>query len=293
MNLALTAALIMAIFAGAARAQPQSLAAYMALPQHAPSARIAYGKQASQVVELFLPPGKGPHPVVILLHGGCWRREFEGLRQTSGVAADLAAQGVAVWNIDYRGVDETGGGYPGTFQDVAAAVDLIGADARLYDLDATKVVAVGHSAGGHLALWAAARPRLPRGSVLYAAHPLPISTVLSLGGVGDLQGQEGVAKASCGFARDALLGQRPSPFADTSPAELLPAGTKVIMIHGALDPIFPPDTGRAYVARATASGDPAEFMAIPGAGHFDTVMTGTAAWRLVSARVLGEIRALR
>jgi acetyl esterase/lipase len=288
---ALPVFLTMALAVGAARAEPQPLAAYMALPEHAPSARIAYGPGPSQVVELFLPKGKGPHPVVILLHGGCWRREYEGLKQTSGIAADLASRGLAVWNVEYRGVDEAGGGYPGTFQDVATAVDLIRTDAAKYNLDTRRLVAVGHSAGAHLALWAAARPRLPAGSVLKSADPLPIRTVISLGGVGDLKAQEAVSKMVCGYDRDILLGVRPDPFADTSPAELLPTGTKVVMVHGVYDHVFPPYTGRAYAEKVAAASDPVEVVIIPDAGHFDTVMTGTPAWNIVSARIVAEIKA--
>lgn len=293
MNAALSALLMTALVAGPAAAAPQPLAAYMALPQHPPSARIAYGKQPSQVVELFLPKGKGPFPVVVLLHGGCWRRELEGLKQTSGIAADLAAHGLAVWNVEYRGVDEPGGGYPGTFQDVATAVDLIRTDAQRYNLDPRRVLAVGHSAGGHLGLWAAARPRLPADSVLRSADPLAIRTVISLGGVGDLQAQEGVAKLVCGFDRDRLLGERADPFADTSPAELLPAGAKAIMVHGVYDHVFPPYTGRAYAEKVKAAGDAAEVVIVPDAGHFDTVMTGAPAWAIVSDLIAREMTALR
>lgn len=267
-------------------AQPCLLADYMALPQRTPHARISYGAKPSQVVEVFLPKGGGPFPVTILLHGGCWRREYQGLKQTSGIAADLAARGAAVWNIDYRGVDEAGGGYPGMFHDVAAGVDLIRTYAERYDLDPKRVVAAGHSAGGHLALWAAARPQLPTSSPLHAANPLPIPVVISLGGVGDLKAHEEVSKMVCGYDRDKLLGVRADPFADTSPAELLPSGTKVVMVHGVYDHVFPPYTGLSYVAKVKAAGDIAEMIIVPDAGHFDTVMTGTPAWRLVSSRIL-------
>lgn len=288
-------ALALAAGVSAQAAPPTSLLAtadYMALPQRPPSARVSYGPSRSQVVEVFLPRGKGPFPVAVMLHGGCWRSQFQGLRQTSGIAADLARRGVAVWNIDYRGVDEPGGGYPGTFQDVARAVDLIRRDAKKYGLDAGRVIAVGHSAGGHLALWAAARARVPTTSVLKVRGPVSIPTVISLGGVGDLRAQEALAKETCGLERAALLGARPDPFADTSPAELLPADVKAIMIHGSLDPIFPPATGRAYADKVKASGDPAEFVEISGVGHFEPVVATTPAWSLVAARVLAEIRAL-
>src|SRR5258705_9819055 len=133
-----------------------------------PAAAFPYGSAPSQVAELFLPKGKGPYPVVVLLHGGCFLQQFEGFPQTSGLAADLAGRGYAVWNVEYRKLGEAGAGYPGTFQDVATAVDRLRAEAPKHDLDLKRVIAIGHSAGGHLALWAASRGRLPAASPLRA-----------------------------------------------------------------------------------------------------------------------------
>ncbi len=286
----LLAAFAAVLLAGcSAAAAPAKVADYMALPVIPPSASIAYGPATSQVVEVFLPKGKGPFPVVVLLHGGCWLRQFEGLKQTSGIAADLAARGVAVWNIDYRGVDEPGGGYPGTYQDVATAVDRLRAEAPRYRLDLNRLVVVGHSAGGHLGLWAAGRPHLPRTSPLWSAQPLPIRTVISLGGVGDLRAQEAQAAKVCGFDRAQLGAPGPAPFADTSPAEWLPDGVRVVMIHGELDPIFPPATGEAYVAKVRAAGGQADFVLIPSVGHFEPVMAATPAWQTVVARIQQEL----
>jgi acetyl esterase/lipase len=262
----------------------------MEQPRSAPHARIAYGAAASQVVELFLPKGRGPHPVVVLLHGGCYLQRFEGLPQTSGVAADLARRGFAVWNVEYRRLGEPGAGYPGTFEDVATAVDRIRAEAAKYRLDTSRVVALGHSAGGHLGLWAASRGRIARDSPLWRPDPLPIRAVISLGGIGDLQGQGDVFAGACGDAIPRLVGER---FADTSPAELLPGAPRVVMIHGVFDHVMPPDTGRAYAERVRGAGGSAEAIAIPGAGHFDVVMPATPAWKLVAATVAREISALR
>jgi acetyl esterase/lipase len=288
-------ALCMMSAAGAAAAEPAPLAAYMGQVVAKPDARIAYGPAPSQVVELFLPKGKGPHPVVVLLHGGCWLKEFEGLPQTSGVAADLAKRGLAVWNVEYRRLGEPGAGYPGTFLDVAAAVDRIRTEAKRYDLDPGRVVAAGHSAGGHLALWAAARHRLSKTSPLYAADPLPILAVVSLAGVGDLKAQEEALPLACGkdTIRDLLSMQtRSEPFADTSPGELLPTGVKVVMIHGVYDHVLPPYSGLDYVRKVRAAGDAAEVMAIPDAGHFDLVIPTTPAWKVVAAAIEAEVWAL-
>ena len=289
------AAVLGAVATTPAMAEPASVQDYMAQPQVAADARIAYGASPAQVVDLFLPKGKGPHPVVVLIHGGCYLAEYQGLPQTSGVAADLSRRGYAVWNVEYRKLGEPGAGYPGTFLDVADAVDRIRAEAPRYHLDAAKVVALGHSAGGHLALWAAARRRLPKSSPLWRADPLPIRAVVSLGGIGDLTGQGDVFAGACGPEPiPAIIGTatRENPYADTSPAELLPLGARVVMISGAFDHVMPPFTGRAFVEKLRKAGDSAEVMAIPDAGHFDVVMPTTEAWKVVAATLAREIAAL-
>ncbi|THD80695.1 MAG: alpha/beta hydrolase [Phenylobacterium sp.] len=289
------AAMVALMSAGGAMADPASVEAYMGQPRKTPDAVVRYGPAPAQVAELFLPKGKGPHPVVVLLHGGCFLKEYEGLAQTSGIAADLAQRGYAVWNLDYRKLGEAGAGYPGTFQDVATGVDRLRQAAPKYGLDLSRVIAVGHSAGGHLALWAAARARLPAGSPLRVEGPLPIKAVVSLAGIGDLKGQGKVFALPCG---DDTLGRlidtahRKAPYADTSPAELLPSGVKVVMVHGAYDGVMPPYTGLAYAQMARRVGDPAEAVTIPDAGHFDVVIPTTAAWREVAAIVGREIAAL-
>ena len=269
-----------------AMAAPKTVEDYMTQPRVAADARIAYGAEPAQVAELFLPKGRGPHPVVVLIHGGCYLAEYEGLPQTSGVAADLARRGYAVWNVEYRKLGEAGAGYPGTFLDVAEAVDLLRTEAPKHSLDLGRIVAVGHSAGGHLALWAASRAKLPRTSPLWRADPLKIAAVVSLGGIGDLKGQAHIFAGACGpepIPRVIGLAERADPYADTSPADLLPAGVRVSMISGELDHVMPPATGYAYAERVREAGDPAEAVAIPNASHFDVVIPTTAAWTSVVA----------
>lgn len=285
----------MMLAAGAALAKPASLDDYMKLPRHAPDEMAHYGPAPSQVAELFLPKAQGPHPVVILLHGGCFLKEFEGFAQTSALAADLADRGYAVWNVEYRKLGEPGAGYPGTFQDVATAVDRLRAEAPKHDLDLKRVIAVGHSAGGHLALWAASRGKLPAGSPLRTPDPLPIRAVVSLAGIGDLKGQGKAFGLPCGAdTLDRLVdtAHRRQPFADTSPAELLPSGVKVVMVHGVYDSVMPPYTGLDYAAKARQAGDPAEVVAIPDAGHFDLVIPTTPAWRRIVGIIDRETRVL-
>jgi acetyl esterase/lipase len=282
--------------AGAARAEPATVQAYMSQPQAKASVRIAYGSAPAQVVDLFLPKGKGPYPVVILLHGGCYLAEYRGLMESSGVAADLARRGYAVWNVEYRKLGEAGAGYPGTFLDVAQAVDRLKTEAPKYRLDTRRVLALGHSAGGHLALWAAARAKLPRTSPLWRADPLPIRAVVSLGGIGDLKGQGSVFAGACGrepIPQVVGAADRPEPYADTSPAELLPTGTRTVMISGAFDHVMPPFTGWAYVQKLRKAGDSADAIAIPDAGHFDVVIPTTAAWKAVVGVIDREMAKLR
>lgn len=285
----------MILAAGAALAEPASLDAYMKQARRPADTIVHYGPEPSQVAELFLPKGEAPHPVVVLLHGGCFLKEFEGFAQTSGLAADLASRGYAVWNVEYRKLGETGAGYPGTFEDVAAALDRLRVEAPKHRLDLTRVVAVGHSAGGHLALWAASRGKLPAESPLRAADPLPIGAVVSLAGIGDLKGQGKAWALPCGddtIKRLIDLDRRKAPYADTSPAELLPTGVKVVMVHGAYDPVMPPYTGLAYAEKVRDAGDPAEVVTIPDAGHFDLVIPTTPAWKQIVAIIEREMKAL-
>jgi pimeloyl-ACP methyl ester carboxylesterase len=147
-----------------------------------------------------------------------------------------------------------------------------------------------------LALWAASRGKLPVGSPLRVADPLKIGAVISLAGIGDLKGQAGVWAGPCGAdTLDRLLdtAHRREPYADTSPAELLPSGVKVVMVHGVFDPVMPPFTGRDYAAKARRAGDTAEVVTIPDAAHFDPMIPTTAAWKVVAGIVEREMRALQ
>lgn len=272
-------ALVMAFAGSPAMAEPASVQDYMSQPQVKADARIAYGRAPAQVVELFLPKGKGPHPVVVLIHGGCFLAEYQGLPQTSGLAADLAGRGYAVWNVEYRKLGEDGAGHPGTFLDVADAVDRLRVEAPKYGLDLRRVVVVGHSAGGHLGLWAASRARLPKDSPLWRADPLKIRAVVSLGGIGDLKAHAGIFAGACGPSIAQVA--PPRTYLETSPGDLLPSGAGVTMIHGEFDHVMPFDTGQAFAAKARAAGDKTEAIEIKGAGHFDPVIPTTDAWKTV------------
>lgn len=269
--------------------QPMSLQDYLALHGPAPTAHVAYGTAPSQYGELFLPAGSGPFPLAVIIHGGCWTKEFGGITQMRNMAGALTQQGIAVWNVEYRRFDEAGGGYPGMYQDVASALDKLRQLAPRHGLDLQRIVLVGHSAGGHLAQWAAARARLPHASPLYVAQPLAVPVVISLGGLADLRNEERLIKTSCDRDMVQLTGlpsaSRPDVFADTSPAEMLPAGVRTVLIHGEHDVIAPTRVGQDYARRATAAGDVAEVIVLPGASHYDEVAASSRAWLIVGGQI--------
>lgn len=257
--------------------------------------RIRYGVEPSQFGELWLPGERGSLPVVVLIHGGCWQRSYS-LDLMAALADDLRRQGIAVWNIEYRRLGETGGGYPGTFLDVGNAVDALHGLASRYRLNLGRIVTVGHSAGGHLALWAAARPRLPNASAVAAADPLPIAAAVSLAGIADLEAYRNGGPGACGEPAtiDRLVGAGSRPpqsiYADTSPRALLPLGVPQIIAAGERDGIVPSGFARSYAAAAAVAGDRAELLEIPGADHFALINPGSSAWAAVRARILALLR---
>jgi len=261
----------------------------MARPRQAPDARIAYGEDALQFGELWLPTGPGPHPFVVMIHGGCWRADLPGLELMDYACADLRDHGVAVWNIEYRRIGHEGGGYPGTFQDVARAVDHARALATPHGLDLSRVVLSGHSAGGHLATWALARPRLAAASPLACADPLPVRGAVPLAGIIDLVayhrdgpdecGGPGVIEALVDAARGGDV------YADTSPPRLLPLGARQVVISGALDHIVPSRFANAYAAAAQAAGDLVTAIDFEDAGHFELIDPTSDAWPAIRAEI--------
>jgi acetyl esterase/lipase len=270
-----------------AQAQPKLMdwPDLMGRPLPKATAQIAYGPDPLQIAEVWRPEGKGPFPTVLMIHGGCWRSSLSNLHLMNFAAEDLRRRGIAVWNIEYRGVDRPGGGYPGTFQDVNAAADALMTHARTYGLKTDKLVVLGHSAGGQLALWLAARPKLPAASLLRDRTRLNIAWSISLGGLPDLT----TAKEGCGEKTVARLlsgTSGPDPLADISPARLLPLKVPRMLIHGGLDDTSPPAQGKAYVAKARAAHDiRAWTYSIPGEGHVEEVSPGSATWSSVAMGV--------
>ena len=278
-----------------ATAAPMKLADYMALSGPAPTAHVAYGDAPSQYAELFLPQGKGPFPVAVLVHGGCWTREFGGITQLRNMAGALAQHGIASWNVEYRRVDEAGGGYPGTYQDMNAAMATLEHEARRYPLDLKRLVAVGHSAGGQLVQWLGARGRIPATSPLFRADALPVRAIVSLGGLADLRREQDVIKSSCDRDIVDLTGTpsaaRPDVFADTNAGDLLPNGSRTTLVTGELDTISPPRVAHDFAARARAAGDQAKVVILPGASHYDEVAATSSSWPLVLKEIEEALQA--
>ncbi|WP_082451249.1 alpha/beta hydrolase [Sphingomonas sp. Leaf30] len=261
-------------------------------PKPSPDATIAYGSDQMQKVDVWRPKGKGPFPVVVMVHGGCWTTSIADRSLMNWVADDLRKDGLAVWNIDYRSVDRAGGGYPGTFEDAAKATDALSANAATFDLDTRRIVAIGHSAGGHLALWLAARVKIPAASPLHSSTPLHVDHVISLGGLPDLEATAATPANGCGTEVVAKLVGTPSAaradvYADTSVPRLLPLGIAQDLVNGREDRIIPFPFATDYVARAKAAGDAAVLHTIPATGHVELVAPETPAWaeakRLIAA----------
>ncbi|MGA1342851.1 MAG: alpha/beta hydrolase family protein [Hyphomonas sp.] len=260
-------------------------------PRPQASRQIRWGEGAGDLVDLWLPDGGGPHPVVVMVHGGCWQKSIADRTLMDWMADGLRRQGWAVWNIEYRGVDEPGGGYPGTFLDVSAAADALSGQAEAFNLDLSRVTGIGHSAGGHLILWLAARARLPETSPLSVRDPLAFRGVVVSGGLADLEASRPVTLPGCLDAvYDQLTGppmpERPDPLSDTSPASLLPLGTAFVSVHGSEDRIAPPRLGEALTLKAGAAGDRARLIVVPATGHVELVAPGTAAFD-IQAGLLG------
>ncbi len=272
---------------------------YAAIPTVSGDFRIVYGDLPDQFGELFLPSDppmspNGLYSAIVLLHGGCWRDRF-GLGQLGQMARRLSQTGIAVWSLEYRRIsaeidqsDDVRGGWPMTFHDVAAGADHLRELADEYRLDLDNVIAVGHSAGGHLALWLEARHRLLVESELYTEDPLSLCGVVSLAGIPDLASAQ--VEEICSGAPAELMGGMPEEvaerYAQGSPQSLLPLGIRHCHLVGREDEIVPPDYLRRCVAEAQAVGDRAQLHILPYAAHFEVVVPESQAWAAVEQQIV-------
>jgi acetyl esterase/lipase len=245
----------------------------------------AYGPGTDRFGELWRPGGAGPWPVVALLHGGFWRapRTLELMRP---LAADLAARGFAVWNLEYRRVGQPGGGWPGTCEDVAAGLDHLAGLAGRAPLELDRLVVAGHSAGGHLALWSAARAGLPAGAPGAGPRVRP-RLVVSLAGVCDLEAgaADGIGEGAVAEFLGAAPDQAPERYRLASPRARLPLGVGQLLVHGDADTRVPVSQSRAYAAAAAAAGDPVELVELAGVDHMAVIDPASPAWAEVTRRL--------
>jgi len=246
--------------------------------------RISYGLEPEQFGDLYLPEEPSDSdasrlPLVVLVHGGFWRAPFT-LELMAPLANDLVSRGYSVWNIEYRRVGQPGGGYPGTFDDVAAAVDRLAALAEERRLDLDRVAIVGHSAGGHLALWVGQRERIPPGAP-GSAPEVRMSLAIGQAPLPDLvaaheQGVGGTAvRDLMGGAPDML----PQAYEIASPAALLPVAADQLLVHGDIDTIVPVSLSSDYAQ--LVGGDQVTLLTFSGTDHFDVIDPTHESWTAV------------
>lgn len=253
-------------------------------PQPPPDKRIAYGADPNQCIEVHLPPSSGPYAGVINIHGGFWRAAYD-LAHTGHLCHALRASGVATFNVEYRRVGNSGGGWPGTFDDVRAAYRFVRQEQAKFNLDVDHLVVLGHSAGGQLAL-------------CLAAHETSVRRVISLAGVVDLK-KAVMLELGHGAVEDFMGGAPqavPEHYREADPTQLSIAQARQWLIHGKEDDVVPPELSRDYVRwktdaqmAPTGKKEDAELIEIPRAGHFELIDPKAEAFKKVTATVLAAV----
>jgi acetyl esterase/lipase len=255
-------------------------------------ARIRYGDDPLQFGDLRLPPGHGPHPVAVFVHGGCWLSEYD-IAHSGKLAAALAANGIATWSLEYRRVGDPGGGWPGTFEDIARGADHLASIADEYVLDLERVIVMGHSAGGQLALWLAAGADLPPDAALPAEPRIQVHGALALAPAADFDYL--YEHGTCDDAVARLMGGSPRAFPDryrlADPVRFAPGPAPQLIIVGRHDETWTPPA-RRYFETAEARGDDVRLIEAPESGHFELIDPDSSTWPLVlgAARELLEAR---
>jgi acetyl esterase/lipase len=247
------------------------------LPSAPPAAKIVYGTAPQQYAELRLPPGPGPFPVVAILHGGCWI-DYATADYMAHFATALTKVGFATWNIEYRRAHEAGGGWPGTFDDAEHGVAAV-EHAGKYPLDLKRVVVIGHSAGGQLALYAGSRLHRP---------------AVSLAGVIDMRAFARDGLKDCAAGELQAMGgtpeQHPERYRAVSPIEMLPLKIPQVLVWGEADTIVPERLFAEYEKRAQAAGDKVQVVRVRGAGHHDLCSSDGPGWRDIVEAIRGLMR---
>ena len=257
--------------------------------------RIHYGPGEFQFGDLRLPADAANKraPLAVFFHGGWWQSAYD-LEYAGHLCAALKSVGIATWSLEYRRVGSTGGGWPTTFQDAAAGFDYVTTLAKTYPLDLDRVVAMGHSAGGHLAFWLAGRHHISETSPIYQPQPkAALHGLISLAGAVDLRLTCDLAGYFT-FANDkrevySLMGGPPAEFEDRyragNPGDLLPLSVPQILIQGTDDGQIPSQLPARWADMARRQGDEVTVNIIPAADHFDVVDPKSKAWPTVRAAV--------
>jgi acetyl esterase/lipase len=258
--------------------------------------RIVYGKDSSQFGEIRVPDGTGPFPIALLVHGGCWSDKLKDLPEAvtsfellRPIASALAQAGIASWNVEYRRLGNEGGGWPGTYRDISRAADLLRDIAPRYHLDLNRTFVIGHSSGGQLAMWLAARNKLPKNSILRTDSPLSLKGVINIDGPPDLETFRSIEQPMCGGpVVTEFIGGTPVEFPDRyregSVSELLPTGVRQELFIRA-QPAQLSRLVEQYVGVAEKAGDPIRMFTLKGSSHFDGINPRTPDWQIVMASI--------
>jgi acetyl esterase/lipase len=255
--------------------------------------RIPYDTGRFQFGDLWIPKSATPVPLVVFFHGGWWKSEYD-LGYAGYLCEALKKEEIAVWSVEYRRVGETGGGWPTTFQDAAGGFDFAAQLAKSYPLDMSRVITMGHSAGGHLAFWIAGRHHIPAHSEIYQPRPqVPLRGAIALAGAVDLRLTVDLS-GYLTFAHDkqevyALMGGSPQDFPDRykagSPGDLLPFHVEQVLLQGTADDQIPPELPPRWMEQARRMGDAPTVKMIPSADHDDVVDPESHAWGAVREAV--------
>ena len=254
----------------------------LSVPPPRADARLSYGTDTNQFLDLRLPSSKekskAPYPLVINIHGGFWRAKYN-LDHAGHLCAALTSRGLATANLEYRRVGNDGGAWPGTFSDIRSAYHFLVQNAHAHNLNSKRIVVIGHSAGGQLAL-------------CLAAHEPSVIRAVSLAGVVDLQ-----CAYQLHLSNDAVVEflrgtptEVPDHYREADPMELPIPQAQQWLIHGSADDVVPPAFSRDYVAakqqRSRKEKEDAHLLEISGASHLDVIDPRTQAWKQVEAKVV-------